>query len=75
MNVVNMQKGFGYVLDDDFVNGGFVFYGIERFSGSGTGALCTSAPRTCTDRWARVRTLYQDGHFESCNSDPTRYDG
>lgn len=68
-NIVNMQKGGGARIDDDYVGGNFHMYAWKPFAGAGSGSY-SARPRTCTDKWARVRTLYQDGHFASCDSDP-----
>jgi hypothetical protein len=63
-NVNDTNKGFGYIMDDDFVDGRFEIYDSEHFDNSGTGALYNSPPRTTTDCWARTRTLYEDGHVD-----------
>lgn len=72
--ITDMQKGVGARIDDDYVDGNFAMYAHEDFAGAGGGAY-SARPRTCTDRFARVRTLYQDGHIQSCNSDPSDPDG
>jgi hypothetical protein len=72
--VTDMQKGGGARIDDDYVNGNFALYAWEGFAGAGTGSY-SSRPRTCTDKFARMRTLYQDGHFNACDSDPADPNG
>jgi hypothetical protein len=68
-NISESQKGYGYELDDDYVNGTFQIYSEEQFAGAGSPNY-TTVPRTCTDRWARVLTLYQDGHYTGCKNYP-----
>ena len=63
------QKGYCYELDEDYVNCSFAIYDEEQFAGAGS-PNCTTVPRTCTDRWARVLTLYQDGHYTGCKNYP-----
>jgi hypothetical protein len=65
VSVTNMQKGYGYVMDDDYVNGAFAIYGHEAFAGAGGGVIYASPPRTTVDCWARTVTLYNDGHTDS----------
>lgn len=63
------QKGYGYELDDDYVDDTFEIYDEEEFAGAGSPNYDT-VPRTCTDRWARVLTLYQDAHYTGCKNYP-----
>ena len=71
--VIDMQKGGGARIDDDYLNGNFELYQWDPFAGAG--GSYTVRARTCTDKFARVRALYQDGHFASCNSDPADPNG
>lgn len=57
---VDMQKGLGASIDDDYVSGNFALYASENFAGAGGGAY-TDRPRTCTDKWARTSTYYEAG--------------
>lgn len=63
--VTDMQKGFGYTMDDDFVGGQFNVVERQHFAGSGPGAFYPSPPRTPVDCWARTKTIYQDGHTDN----------
>ncbi len=68
-SVTNMQKGFGYVMDDDFGETTPDAFFVdpewrERFSGSENGAFYPSPPRTTVDCWARTRTRYQNGSVD-----------
>lgn len=68
-NISETQKGYGYEADDDYENGTFDIYHEEQFEGAGSPNY-RAVPRTCTDRWARVLTLYQDGHYDGCKNFP-----
>lgn len=65
--ITDMQKGVAARIDDDYVGGNFQMYSAENFSGAGGGAY-TDRPRACTDKFARTRVRYQDGHYNSCDS-------
>lgn len=72
--VVDMQKGWGMLIDDSYVNGNFAEYEKDPFAGT-LGAAYSERPRTCIDKFARVRTRYNDGHVESCDSLPRQWNG
>ena len=69
-----MQRGFGYVMDDDYVNDKFFVPdgpgSRQRFTGSGNEDFYRSPPRTVVDCWARTTTKYQDGHEDWTNGSP-----
>jgi hypothetical protein len=69
----DMQKGAGYVISDTYADGTFWLYEYELFAGTGDGGLTQyweAIPRTCTDHYSRVLTLYQDGHMTGCKNYP-----
>lgn len=70
-----MRAGGGYVIEDTYANGGFAPFNIKPYAGTFGGQLYPSnngiAPRTGPpDYFARVRTLYQDGHTASWDPTP-----
>lgn len=72
-NISDMQKGYGYEMSDTYSNGTFAHYEAVHFSGSGTGSMANyweHVPRTCSDHYARVLTLYNDGHYTGCKNYP-----
>ncbi len=71
--ITDMQKGWGAYIDDDYINGNFPMYEAENFSGAGSSPY-SARPRTCTDKWARMRTLYQSGNIVYCTSKAQYYD-
>ncbi|WGY04656.1 MULTISPECIES: hypothetical protein [unclassified Nocardioides] len=72
--MTDMQKGWGMRISDTYSGGNFAWYAKEAFAGT-LGVEYDARPRTCIDKFARVRTKYQDGHTESCDSDPRDANG
>lgn len=71
VNATDMRRGGGAEISDSYANGTFAQYSYDGYTGT-LGQAYDPKPRTCTDKWSRTRTLYNDGHFNTCdeNSDP-----